>query len=87
MVARLDELRHRPVTLISSAAGYGKSTMASLWLEAWGGPYGWVSLDENENDLHLFSSYLLAAIQNAIPGSCDRGALRMGRDICTRSCV
>ncbi|MDX2455447.1 LuxR C-terminal-related transcriptional regulator [Desulfosarcina sp.] len=72
MVARLDELRHRPVTLISSAAGYGKSTMASLWLEAWRGPYGWVSLDENENDLQLFLSYLLAAIQDAIPGSCEK---------------
>ena len=72
MVARLDDLRHRPVTLISSAAGYGKSTMASLWLKAWEGPYGWLSLDEEENDLHLFLSYLLAAIQNAIPGACEK---------------
>ena len=72
MEARLEALRHRPVTLISSAAGYGKSTMASLWLEGWGGPYGWVSLDENDNDLRLFLSYLLAAIQNAIPGACEK---------------
>ena len=71
-VARLEALRQRPVTLISSAAGYGKSTMASLWLEAWGGPYGWVSLDGNDNDLRLFLSYLLAAIQNAIPGACEK---------------
>ena len=72
MEARLEALRHRPVTLISSAAGYGKSTMASLWLEGWGGPYGWVSLDDNDNDLRLFLSYLLAAIQNAIPGACEK---------------
>jgi len=45
LVARLEELRHRPLTLVSSAAGYGKSTMASLWLEAWDGPYAWLSLD------------------------------------------
>ena len=39
LVTRLDELRSRPLTLVSAAAGYGKSTMASLWLEAWDGPY------------------------------------------------
>jgi ATP/maltotriose-dependent transcriptional regulator MalT len=48
MVARLDELRHRPVTLISSAAGYGKSTMAGLWLQAWEGPYGCLTLYQPE---------------------------------------
>jgi LuxR family maltose regulon positive regulatory protein len=68
--ARLDELRRWPLTLVSSAAGYGKSTMASLWLEAWDGPCAWVSLDEEENDLHMFLSYLLAAIRQAIPGAC-----------------
>lgn len=72
MVARLEELRHRPVTLVSSAAGYGKTTMASLWLEAWDGPSAWVSLDENENDPGVFLSYLLAAIQNAFPGTCTK---------------
>jgi DNA-binding NarL/FixJ family response regulator len=70
LVARLDELRRRPLTLVSSAAGYGKSTMASQWLEAWDGPYAWVSLDENENDLRRFINYLLAAIRNAFPGAC-----------------
>ena len=59
------------MTLVSSAAGYGKSTMASLWLEAWDGPYVWLSLDEAENDLHMFISYLMAAIENAFPGACD----------------
>ncbi|MBW1903523.1 MAG: AAA family ATPase, partial [Deltaproteobacteria bacterium] len=65
------ELRRRPLTLVSSAAGYGKSTMASLWLEAWDGPYAWLSLDEEENDLREFINYLLAAIRNAFPGACE----------------
>jgi LuxR family maltose regulon positive regulatory protein len=67
----LDELRRRPLTLVSSAAGYGKSTMASLWLEAWNGPYAWLSLNGEESDLRKFISYLIAAIENAFPGSCD----------------
>ena len=71
LVARLDELRRRPLTLVSSAAGYGKSTMASLWLEVWNGPYAWLSLDKEENDLRMFINYLLAAIGNAFPGACD----------------
>ena len=71
MVAKLDELRRRPLTLVSSAAGYGKSTMASLWLEAWDGPYGWLSLDVDENDLQKFFTYLLAAIRRAFPEACN----------------
>ena len=71
LVARLDELRRLPLTLVSTAAGYGKSTMASLWLEAWDGPYAWLSLDDEENDLRQFISYLLAAIGNAFPGTCE----------------
>jgi ATP/maltotriose-dependent transcriptional regulator MalT/ActR/RegA family two-component response regulator len=71
LVARLDELRRRPLTLVSAAAGYGKSTLASLWLEAWEGPYGWLSLDDDENDLRQFLNYLLAAIANAFPGACE----------------
>jgi len=71
LVARLDELRCRPLTLVSSAVGYGKSTMASLWLEAWDGPYAWLSLDDEENDLRQFINYLLAAIGNTFPGTCE----------------
>ena len=71
LVARLDELRRRPLTLVSAAAGYGKSTLASLWLEAWDGPYAWLSLDDEENDLRQFLNYLLAAIANAFPGACE----------------
>ncbi|MDX2448596.1 MAG: response regulator [Desulfobacterales bacterium] len=71
LVDRLDELRRRPVTLVSAAAGYGKSTMAILWLEAWDGPCAWLSLDENENDLRQFINYLCAAIENVFDGACD----------------
>jgi ATP/maltotriose-dependent transcriptional regulator MalT/ActR/RegA family two-component response regulator len=71
LVARLDELRCRPLTLVSSAAGYGKSTIASLWLEAWDGPYAWLTLGEEENDLRTFTNYLVAAIGEAFPKICN----------------
>ena len=64
----LDENRNRPLTLISAPAGYGKSTLASMWLEASNCPSAWISLDEGDNDLRTFISYLMAAVSRTFPG-------------------
>ena len=71
LVERFDDFQQRPFTLVSAAAGYGKSTMVSLWLEAWDGPFGWLSLDESDSDLTNFVNYLLEAICKAIPKACE----------------
>ena len=63
LLERLDQRHQRPLTLISAPAGYGKSTLVSCWLESIDLPSAWLSLDEGDNDLHLFLSYLLAAVQ------------------------
>ena len=55
------------MTLISAPVGYGMITLASMWLEACDAPSAWVSLDDADNDLQLFTSYLLAAIQTIFP--------------------
>lgn len=57
--------------LISAAAGYGKSTLVSQWLEAAEEPTAWLSLDESDNDLRQFLSYWIAAIRTAIPDACE----------------
>ena len=69
LLERLQQNRQRPLTLISAPAGYGKSILASMWLQASGLPGGWVSLDESDNNLHTFATYLLAAIETAVPQS------------------
>jgi LuxR family maltose regulon positive regulatory protein len=51
LIERLMRNRHRPLTLISAPAGYGKSMLASLWLEVCDCPSAWISLDETDNDL------------------------------------
>ena len=33
LMERLQRNRHRPLTLISAPAGYGKTMLASMWLE------------------------------------------------------
>lgn len=65
----LEKNLHQPLTLISAPAGYGKSTLLSSWLESCRFPSGWVSLDENDNDLRLFLSYFLAAVRAQFPGA------------------
>lgn len=67
LIELLEQGRNRAMTLISAPAGYGKSILASQWLETCQCPGAWVSLDENDNDLRLFLTYLLEAIQNVLP--------------------
>ncbi|MBW1790505.1 MAG: AAA family ATPase, partial [Deltaproteobacteria bacterium] len=67
LLDRLDEHLQRPLTLISAPAGYGKTTLASCWLETSDDLSAWVTLDEGDNDLRLFLSYFLTAIQTIFP--------------------
>jgi LuxR family maltose regulon positive regulatory protein len=59
----------RRLLLVSAPAGYGKTALASHWLEAAGKDYAWLSLDEQDNDLAAFLLYLVAAIRGAYPGA------------------
>lgn len=72
LVERLENGRGRPLTLVSAPAGYGKSTLVVSWLEVCDCPSTWISLDENDNDLRLFLSYLLAAVRKLFPGACGQ---------------
>ena len=67
LLEHLEQNRKRPLTLISAPAGYGKSMLASMWLQTSDLPGGWLSLDESDNDLDSFVSYLLAAVETAVP--------------------
>jgi len=69
---RLDQGRSRLLTLISAAAGYGKSTLASRWLEACDCPCAWISLDENDNDLRVFLSYITSAVGAIFPAGVEK---------------
>jgi ATP/maltotriose-dependent transcriptional regulator MalT/ActR/RegA family two-component response regulator len=71
LISRWEEMRKRPVTLISAPAGYGKSTLACLMTEACDCPHSWLSVDEEENDLHTFLTHIVAAIEESFPGACD----------------
>ncbi|MFH1981372.1 MAG: LuxR C-terminal-related transcriptional regulator [Pseudomonadota bacterium] len=78
LLNRLARQQDRPLTLVSAPAGYGKSTLVSCWLAACDTPGTWVSLDENDNDLRGFLSYLVAAIQDVFPGACGETLSMLG---------
>ena len=64
---RLTELFNQALTrkliLISAPAGFGKSTLMSEWVKSIGRPAAWLSLDENDNNIKRFLTYLIAALQ------------------------
>ncbi|HEX6555912.1 MAG TPA: LuxR C-terminal-related transcriptional regulator [Ktedonobacteraceae bacterium] len=63
LIERLNEGLYRKITLISAPAGFGKTTLVSEWVEGIERPTAWLSLDERENDLARFLTYLVAALQ------------------------
>lgn len=67
LVDYVNENISRPLTLVSAGAGFGKSTFVSNWINAIPYKSCWFSIDENDNDIRIFLSYLIAAIQTQIP--------------------
>jgi len=55
----------RRVTLVSAPAGFGKTTIVREWITAaeLGKTFGWLSLDDGDNDPVRFMIYLVSAIQ------------------------
>ncbi|HDE1690473.1 TPA: transcriptional regulator, partial [Klebsiella pneumoniae] len=64
LLAKLSGANNYRLVLITSPAGYGKTTLISQWA-AGKNDLGWFSLDEGDNQQERFASYLIAAIQQA----------------------
>lgn len=63
LIERLNEGLHCKLTLISAPAGFGKTTLVSAWVAGCERPAAWLSLDEGDNDLPRFLTYLVAALR------------------------
>ncbi len=71
-ITAMDSALERRVTIITGSAGYGKSTVAAQWQHKAARKCAWLSLDIDENELRRFAGLLVAAIQHALPDSCER---------------
>ena len=68
--ALLDQWRTKPVIFVHAPAGYGKSILASRWIEVRvpSAQVAWLSLDPGDDDPHQFLQYLAAALEPVAPG-------------------
>jgi LuxR family maltose regulon positive regulatory protein len=73
LIARLDAGLRDKLTLISAAAGFGKTTLVSAWAAGCGLSVAWLSLDEGDSDPTRFLAYLVSALQTVAP-ALGRGA-------------
>ncbi|MBI5031416.1 MAG: tetratricopeptide repeat protein [Chloroflexi bacterium] len=67
LIERLSAGSGRKLTLVSAPAGFGKTTLLSEWIAHSKVPVAWVSLDQEDNDVARFITYLVAALQTIEP--------------------
>ena len=63
LLEQLEECTKRRLTLVSAPAGYGKTTLLTSWYYTTHKDVAWFSLDEADNDLSRFLTYLVATLQ------------------------
>lgn len=68
LLQKLTAAANYRLVLITSPAGYGKTTLVSQWA-ADKKELGWYSLDEGDNQPERFADYLIAALQQATQGA------------------
>jgi LuxR family maltose regulon positive regulatory protein len=67
LVARLRAARDVPVVAVVAPAGYGKTTLLTLWAQADDRPAAWVSLDRHDNDPIVLLTHLAVALDRVSP--------------------
>lgn len=79
VVTRIVEV---PLTLVTAPAGFGKTTQLALWYKAFSSQSvttAWLTIDADDDDVHLFFAYLLEAFAPVFPDA-DRHARELIRN-------
>jgi LuxR family maltose regulon positive regulatory protein len=67
LMRRLDKVVECKLALVSAPAGFGKTTLVSMWAEGSSLPVAWLTLDDQDNDPILLLKYLSAAVGSVKP--------------------
>lgn len=70
LIAMLEKATAGKLAIVSSPAGFGKSTLLAQWVmraTADGGRVAWLSVETQDNDLARFLKYLTATLNRASP--------------------
>ncbi|MFM2483314.1 HTH-type transcriptional regulator MalT [Celerinatantimonas sp. YJH-8] len=74
LLDKLGDAKNYHLVLLTSPAGYGKTTMVTQWAEQL--PHvGWLSLDEQDNFSERFAAYLVESVQQATDQFCQRSSV------------
>lgn len=68
LIRRLEEATARELVLVSTPAGFGKTTLLAGWARSSEKPVAWLSLDRDENDPARFWRYVVAAVEKVRKG-------------------
>ncbi|EFH80105.1 LuxR C-terminal-related transcriptional regulator [Ktedonobacter racemifer] len=68
LFALLEQGTMRTLTILSAAAGFGKTTLLAQWLAEYHHPVAWLTCEAEDNEMRRFLSYLIAAFQQIEPG-------------------
>ncbi len=71
LIGRLSRGSQARLTLISAPAGFGKTTLLTAWLAAGAAEnraVAWLSLDQGDRQPATFWTYVITALQSAVPG-------------------
>jgi len=64
LAIKLDAIKDYNFTLVTSPAGFGKSTLVASWLQHQSLPHAWLSLDENDDNIYQFLRYFIEAVRS-----------------------
>ncbi|TMD63380.1 MAG: LuxR family transcriptional regulator, partial [Chloroflexi bacterium] len=64
----LDSALSTPLTLLSASAGWGKTTLLSVWASRHPNQVAWLSLDSLDNEPFRFWAAVIAALRRCRPG-------------------
>ncbi|HKV59564.1 MAG TPA: LuxR family transcriptional regulator, partial [Ktedonobacteraceae bacterium] len=67
LLRRLDAARFHRLALLSASAGWGKTTLLSIWASRSTFPITWLSLDELDNDPSRFWVSVITALRTCLP--------------------
>ena len=79
LMGRMEAGADARLTLVSAPAGFGKTTVLAAWLDeaaAADRSVAWLSLDATDNEPTSFWTYVVTALQRAVPGV-GAGALEL----------
>src|SRR5260370_4406725 len=70
LIGLLNKGREYPLTLVSAAAGFGKTTLLASWVQSLQAPrprVAWVSLYVEGNEPRLLTAHILTALNQPFP--------------------